>query len=82
MLVTSEQVLAGAKRDEAQRAQAAVINSMNVVKDFDEICARKSEQNGMKLHAAVKMPMGEIQILWFKPPIQVLPGIWEEICHM
>ena len=60
MLVTSEQVLVWAQIIEAQRAQAAVINSLRGIKDFDEIQAGKSKQNGMKLHTAAKMPMGKM----------------------
>ena len=56
--VTSEQVLVQAKK-EAQRAQATVTNSLSEVKDFDEIHARKSDQNGIISHTAVKMPMGK-----------------------
>ena len=42
------------KKIEAQRVQVAVMNSLNEVKTFDKIHARKSEQNGMKPHAAVQ----------------------------
>ena len=41
MLVTSEQVLVLAKRIEAQRAWAEVINSLGEVDDFDKIYAKK-----------------------------------------
>ena len=43
ILVTSEEVLVWAKRIEAQRAQAAVINSLSEVTDFDEIHAGKNK---------------------------------------
>ena len=59
MLVTSEQVIVWAKRIEPQRAQTVVINSVIEVKDCDEIHARKSEQNRMKLHVGVKCLQGK-----------------------
>ena len=36
-ILTSHQVLAWAKRTEAQRAQSAIINSLSKTKDFDRI---------------------------------------------
>ena len=42
MLIASEQILVWANRIAAKKSQAAVTNSLNGVKDFDEIHARKS----------------------------------------
>ena len=43
--VTSEQVLARAKRVEAQRAQSVVTNSFSEMKEFDKIQTVRYEQN-------------------------------------
>ena len=57
------------------------MNCLSEVKDFDEICTRKSEQKGMKLHTTFKIPTGKMQILQFKP-VNQMPGIWEEMCQV
>ena len=82
MLATTEQVLVWARRIEAQRSQTAVIYSLSKIKDFDKICARKGEQDKIKPHTAVTMPIGKMQILWFKPPLQMMPSMWEERCQV
>ena len=47
----SEQVLAWARRVEAQKAQSAIIENINETKDFDKIFARNrvQRQNEMQL---------------------------------
>ena len=56
--VTSVQVWAWAKRIETQRTQAAVINSLSEVKEFDWIqtVGDDQKQNGIKPHTHIKTP--------------------------
>ena len=42
--VTSEQVLAWAKRVKVQKAQSVIINNLNETKDFDKIKTMRSRE--------------------------------------
>ena len=58
-IMTSKQVLAWAKRDEVQRAQSEIIDSLSETKDFDRIKTVRSEHRQMvrKLCTPAKMPV-------------------------
>ena len=57
-IMTSEQVLGRAKRDEVQRSQSAIFNSLSETKYFDRIKTVRSEQRQLvrKPHTPAKTP--------------------------
>ena len=76
--ITSHIILSWAKRVEAQRAQAAVMNTIMESEEFDKIRISKStckvSPRGSTIQHTLKTGM---QILWQHTPTKAIPCIWK-----
>ena len=76
---TNEDMLAWAKRVEAQRAQASMLNDITETKAFDKVKkeTESKDTQGKEAHIATKMT---VQILWGKSSTKAMPSMWENMC--
>ena len=76
----SKHVSNWAKRVQVLRTQAAVINSLHVLKNFDAILKMdKGKQRDKISHTSENACERKIHILWSGPETETMPSIWEEV---
>ena len=80
---TSEGVLVWAKRVEAQRAQAAILNDITESHQFDRIKMAQKPKSSQDRHTTNTTSQKiAVQILWWDPHTLTVPSIWEDMSWM
>ena len=78
--ITSQGVLAWAKRVEVQRAQAAVLNAITELRQFDKVTiCEKAERRQHKRSDITVMTM---PILWQSTHAEAMSSIWKDVCGL
>ena len=82
--MTSEDVLAWAKRVKVQRVQASILNDITETKTFDKVKKEPELKNtwGREANMAQHTRDSHVQVLWGKSCTQTMPSVWENMCHM
>ena len=81
--VTSERVLAWAKRTEVQRVQATILNDMTESHQFDKIkMAQKAKRYPNETNDEHDRSMMPLQILQWDPCAKTVSSIWKDVCQM
>ena len=81
--LTSEDVLAWAKRVKSQRVQASMLNDITETKAFNKVKkGNRVKEYPRKRSACCNTPQMDVQVLWGKPHIKTMPSIWENVCSM
>ena len=81
--ITSGGALAWAKRVEAKRAQAAVLNIIMELRQFDKVkVVKKPKGRQHKMSIRSNSTVVLMQILWWDTCTEAVSGIWQDMCGL
>ena len=76
-------MLAWAKRVEAQRVQAAVLNTITESRQFAKVkIAKKLKEGNTKRSNRSDIAVTTMQILWQSTHAEAMSGIWKDVCGL
>ena len=81
--ITSEVMLAWAKRVEAQRTQAAVLNTIKGSRQFNKVqIVKKAKEDNTRHLPGASNTMALMHILWWGTHAKAVSGIWQDVARL
>ena len=81
--ITSGSVLAWAKRVEAQRVHAAVLDTLTESRQFYKVkISRRPKEDNTKGLGWLDVVATAMPVLWQITPTEVMSSIWEDMCRL